>query len=244
MWTFVLLLHISSAVVALLSGFLATSLRKGSGWHGAAGNVFFVSMLSMSASAGSLAVFHKPNMLNAVVSLLTFYLVATAWWAARNRGGRLGAFDLGAFLFVLVVGATALAIGFDAANSVKGSRDGMPAAAYFIFGSAALVCAVSDIRMFVRGSLQGSHRIARHLWRMCSALLITTLSFFPGQARQLPQWLRENELLYVPHVLLVGAMVFWMYRVKSRKRAARSTAIVSLPPQPGTAPSRAAIQLT
>ena len=97
MWT-LLLLHISSAVVGLLSGFLAMSLRKGSGWHGAAGNIFFVAMLSMSASAAFLSVFHKPNMLNTVVSLLTFYLVATAWWAARNRGGRLGIFDLGAFV--------------------------------------------------------------------------------------------------------------------------------------------------
>ena len=243
MWTLVLLLHISSAVVALLSGFLATSLRKGSGWHGAAGNVFFLSMLSMTASAGSLAVFHKPNMLNAVVSLLTFYLVATAWWAARNRGGRLGAFDLGAFLFVLAVGAAAVAIGFDAANSARGTRDGMPAAGYFVFGSIALVCAVSDLRMFARGGLLGAYRIARHLWRMGSALLITTLSFFPGQARQLPQWLRENELLYMPHVLLVGAMVFWMYRVKARKRV-RSPVIAAVAPEPGAGHPQTAIQLS
>jgi uncharacterized membrane protein len=242
MWT-LLLLHISSAVVGLLSGFLAMSLRKGSGWHGAAGNIFFVAMLSMSASAAFLSVFHKPNMLNTVVSLLTFYLVATAWWAARNRGGRLGIFDLGAFVFVLAVAVTGLATGFEAANSVRGTRDGMSASIYFVFGSIALVCSVSDLRMFARGSLLGAYRIARHLWRMGSALLIATLSFFPGQARQLPQWLRENELMFVPHVLLVGAMVFWMYRVKRRKRGAGNTVIVSAP-QSGDGHPQAAIQLT
>jgi hypothetical protein len=242
MWT-VVLLHIGSAVVGLLSGFLAMSLRKGSGWHGAAGNVFFVSMLSMSASAACLSVFHKPNMLNTVVSFLTFYLVATAWWAARNRGGRLGVFDLGAFLLVLAVGATGLATGFEAAGSARGTRDGMSASIYFVFGSIALVCAVSDLRMFARGSLLGAYRIARHLWRMGSALLIATLSFFPGQARQLPQWLRENELMFVPHILLVGAMVFWMYRVKSRKRL-RSPVTASSAPEPGAGHHQAAIQLS
>jgi len=91
-----LLLHICAAVVALLAGFLTMSLRKGSGWHGAAGNIFFISMLIMSSSAAYLAAFLKPNMLNMVVGLLTFYLVATGWWAAKRRNGVRGPFDLGA----------------------------------------------------------------------------------------------------------------------------------------------------
>lgn len=213
-----LLIHICSAIVGLLSGFLAMSFRKGSGLHRAAGTIFFVSMLSMSASAAYMAAFLKPNMVNLVVGLLTFYLVATAWWAARRRDGAAGMFDLGALLFVFVVGTAGLAFGFEAANSPKGTKDGMPAAAYFIFGSVALLCAVSDVRMFMRGGVSGARRIARHLWRMSLALLIATLSFFPGQARQLPEWLRESSLLYVPHILLIGSMVFWMYRVRVRKR--------------------------
>jgi uncharacterized membrane protein len=213
-----LLLHISAAVVGLLSGFLAMSLRKGSGLHGAAGTVFFVSMLCMSASAAYMAAFMQPNMLNVVVGLLTFYLVATAWWAARRREGGTGLFDRGAFLFILGVGAAGMAFGFQAANSQAGSKDGMPAAAYFIFGSVALLCAVSDIRMLVRGSLSGAHRIARHLWRMCLALLIATLSFFPGQARQLPEWLREMKILYVPHIILIVSMIYWLWRVRARPR--------------------------
>lgn len=231
-----LLLHISAATAGLLSGFLAMSLRKGSGWHGAAGNVFFVSMLTMSASAAYIAAFLKPIMLNVLVALLTFYLVATAWWAARRKDGA-GFFDLSAFLFVLAVSVACMTFGFEAANSAKGSKDGMPAALYFVFGSVALLCAMSDMRMLGRGGVFGAQRIARHLWRMSLALLIATLSFYPGQAKLFPGWLRASDLLWAPHVFLIGSMLFWTYRVRVRRRLQRE-AIESAQPASGARQSR------
>jgi len=73
--------------------------------------------------------------------------------------------------------------------------------------------------MLVRGGVFGAKRIARHLWRMCMGLLFATLSFYPGQAKLFPMWLRETNLLLVPAVLLIGAMLFWLYRVSVRERA-------------------------
>jgi hypothetical protein len=77
------------------------------------------------------------------------------------------------------------------------------------------------LRMIVRGGVFGAQRIARHLWRMCLAMLMATLSFYPGQAEFFPSWLRHTNLLYVPHVLLSGAMLFWLVRVSVRKRVQR-----------------------
>lgn len=213
-----LVLHIGSAAVGLLSGFLAMSFRKGSGLHGAAGNVFFVSMLIATAAGGYLAAFVRPNSGNVMGSTLTFYLVATAWVAARRRDGKAGIFDLGALVFVLAIAATGMTWGFQTAGSQSGMKQGYPAAFYFVFASVALLFAVSDVRMVVRGGVFGAKRIARHLWRMCMALLFATLSFYPGQAKLFPKWLRETNLLQVPAVLLVGAMLFWLYRVSVRKR--------------------------
>ena len=68
--------------------------------------------------------------------------------------------------------------GLEAANSQTGSKDGYPAAVYFFFGSVALFSAALDVRMIVRGGVFGAHRIARHLWRMCFALLIGATSQF------------------------------------------------------------------
>jgi uncharacterized membrane protein len=212
-----LILHVCSAAIGLLAGYSAMLFRKGSGLHGAAGTIFFVSMLSASGAGAYLAAFVHPNSGNVIGSTLTFYLVATAWVAARRRDGKSGLFDLVALLFGLAIAATAATWGFQAAKS--GPRDGYPAPFYFIFGSIALLFAVSDIRMMVRGGVFGAKRIARHLFRMCFALLFATLSFYPGQAKFFSPWIRATNLLYVPAVLLAGAMLLWLYRVSVRKRA-------------------------
>lgn len=219
MFETLLLIHICGATIGLLSGFLAMAFRKGSGWHRAAGSIFFPSMLLMSASAAYIAVFIVPVMINAIAGLLTFYLVATAWWAARRRDGGTGLFDLLALIYILAVAAAGLGFGFEAAASPTGSKDGMPATVYFVFGFIALLCGVSDIRMLARRGIFGTRRIARHLWRMCLALLIATLSLYPGQARLFPESIRETNLLFIPHVLLIGSMLFWGYRLRSRRHA-------------------------
>jgi len=214
------LLHVLSAAIGLLSGYLAAVLRKGSGLHGAAGTIFFGSMLTASAAGAILAGFIHPNSGNVMGSTLTFYLVATAFVAARRREGKPGMFDLGALLFVLAVGAAGATWGFEAANSPTGTKDHYPPALFFIFGSIALLFAASDVRMFVRGGVTGAKRIARHLWRMSLALLFATLSFYPGQSTRLfPKWLRDTNLLYVPSVLLAGAMLLALVRVSVRNGA-------------------------
>jgi uncharacterized membrane protein len=207
------LLHISAAVIGLLSGFMTMFVRKGAGMHRVAGTVFTVSMLTMSASGAYLAVFTKPNGLNLIVALLTFYLVATGWWAGRRREGATGRFDFGGLVFVLVVAAVGAGFGFEAANSPTGTRDGLPAASYFFLGAIALLFAISDVRTLRRG-LAGSRRLARHLWRMSLVLLVATFSFLPGQARQLPVWLRKERFMYIPHMLLIAMIVYWLFRVR------------------------------
>src|SRR5580658_8109210 len=100
----VLFLHISGAIVGLLSGTVAISLRKGSRRHGLAGNVFVISMLTMCSSAAYLA-FVKSQTVNFLVGVLTLYLVTTAWSAARQRDGKTSIFDWVGLLAALAVGA-------------------------------------------------------------------------------------------------------------------------------------------
>jgi hypothetical protein len=226
MHTPLLLLHITCALIGLLSGFLAMVVRKGSGWHGAAGNVFFVSMLLMSSGAVYLATVYKPNSVNVLAGMLTFYLVSTAWLAARRREARVGLFDTGAMLFILAVAVRSVAFGIEAVRSGH-PKDGMPTPLYFVFGTAALLCAVTDVRMLLRGGVSGTRRLVRHLWRMSMALLIATLSFYPGQAKLFPMWLRETKLLMLPHLLLIGILLYSVVRVRGRKRASQ-TAIATI----------------
>ena len=221
MHSVITMLHISGAIVALLSGFMAMALRKGSGLHGAAGAVFSVSLLIASGAGAYIAAFIKPNNGNIMGGLLTFYLVATGWAAAKRRDRKAGKFDWSALLLALAVGAAGVTWGFQAATSKSGLKDGYPPTMYFVFGSIALLLAASDVRMIVRGGISGAQRIARHLWRMSLALLFALVSFYPTRARLFPKWVNDSNLMYVPHVLLLGAMLFWLVRLRARKRASQ-----------------------
>ena len=59
---------------------------------------------------------------------------------------------------------------------------------------------------------------------MCLALLFAALSFYPSRAHLFSKAINDSNVLYLPHLLLVGAMLYWMYRVRARKRLPRSVA--------------------
>jgi hypothetical protein len=207
-----LILHICGAIIGLLSGWAAMFFRKGFRLHRSAGNVFFVSMLCMSASAACMA-FMKEELINLIAGVLTFYLVATAWMTIKRKEGETGLFEIGAMVVALADGTACLIYGSEASHSATGLKGGYPAAAYLIFGSVALLCAVWDIRMLICGGVSGAHRIARHLWRMCLALLITTMSFFIGKQRLFPEAILKTHLNLVPVILIAVLMIFWLCRV-------------------------------
>jgi hypothetical protein len=58
-------------------------------------------------------------------------------------------------------------------------------------------------------------RIARHLWRMCLGLIMTVGSFF---ANALPRILSGpvdvTPIDFLPQVLVLGFLVFWVIRVR------------------------------
>ena len=84
-----LFFHIAGALVGLVSGWAAIFLRKGSRLHGAAGNAFFISMLTMCVCGVTLAAM-KQQVGNILGGTLTFYLVATAWLTVKRNHGTVG----------------------------------------------------------------------------------------------------------------------------------------------------------
>jgi len=218
MQTILLMTHICGAVLGLISGYTAMLFRKGSGLHNAAGTVFFASMMGMNIGAGFVAAYYRPNSGNSMVSMLTLYLVLTAWWTARHREARTGLFDYATSFFIVIVAFGALWFGFEAAGSKTGSLDHIPTAAYFIFGTIALLHVIGDVRMLARGGVAGTRRIARHLSRMCVALLITTLSLYPGQAKLFSPAVKQSPFIFAPHIFLLASLIYWRIRMRNRKR--------------------------
>jgi hypothetical protein len=208
----ILLLHIASGTLGMLSGFVAAFLRKGSRRHVRAGNVFVVSMMSLGATGVYLAALkHQPG--NILGGALTFYLVTTAWLTARRRDAGTGIFDWGALLVVIAVAATEVTLGVEAAMSPTGLKYDYPPWPYFIFGFIALLATIGDIRMLVRGGITGTQRLARHLWRMCFALFIAAASIFLARQQIFPVILQKTGVLIFLSVLPLLLMFFWLFRV-------------------------------
>ncbi len=210
-----LILHICAGTVGLISGGVAISFRKGSRWHSLAGRVFAVAMLCMSGAGAWLAlVKFQPD--NIVGGTLTFYFVATAWMTVRNRNRETGFIDWAALLVVLAVAVVEVTFGIQAATSPTGKRFGFPPAMFLVFGSLALLSAVGDIRMMLRG-LTGTQRIARHLWRMCFAWFVASGSVFLARPHLFPVFMRKTGMLVFLTFLPLMMMAFWLVRIRVSK---------------------------
>ncbi len=204
--------HISAGVVGILSGTAAMSFRKGSPRHALAGKVFVIAMMTMSSSAVYLAL-TKHQMGNVLGGTFAFYLVTTAWLTARRGDGETSLFDWGALLIPLLVGIGLWISGLQVVYGHARSTDGIPVGMHFFMGSVMLLAAAGDIRMLVRGGVFGAKRIVRHLWRMCFGLFVATGSFFLGQQQVFPAWLRKTNVLFVPALLPLVLLIFWLFRV-------------------------------
>lgn len=205
-------IHIMAGLTGLASGAVALGALKGGKLHRKSGTIFVYAMMVLSGS-GALMAALLPERGSVVAGVLTFYLVSTALLTARRTVVGFRWIDLGAMLVALTVGIASIRLGFVALESATGKIDEQPAALYFIFGTVALLAALGDIRMMLARGIQGAHRIARHLWRMCLALFIATGSFFLGQAQVFPEPLRNSGLLAIPVLLVLLLMFYWLARV-------------------------------
>lgn len=212
-----LILHVGAGAVGLISGFGALAFRKGSTPHRASGTVFVVSMLLMGIVGAYIAV-HLPQRGTIFVGLISAYLVATAWVTVRRKEMTTGPlFDYLALAWVVTCAAVMFGFGFWGSIRGNGMVDSVPAFAHFPFAIIATIAAWSDVRVMRRGGLSGDARIARHLWRMCTALLIAAFSFFIGQQKVMPDWIQGSPLLLAPPLAVLLVMFFWLIRLRLKR---------------------------
>jgi len=214
--------HISAGVIALLSGVAAMIFKKGSRAHRKSGNIFVLSMLIMSSSAAYLAL-TKLILLSVLGGLMTIYMIATSWMTTRRKKGESGRLEYAALIWAVMVAAAYFFFGIETANTETGlSKDGLPAAAFFVFGGITSFAALFDMRMIYQGSLSRVQRLIRHLWRMCFAMFMATVSLFMGQPQVFPESIRKIEILAVPVVAVMLFTIFWLVKTfltKTYKRA-------------------------
>ncbi len=208
-----LLFHIAAGMAGLIAGTASMVLRKGSRRHEVAGQAFVVSMVGMGAAATFIASTDPHgDVINVLMGTLTCYLVITGWLTARRRG-TVGRFDR--FAVAVAAGVAIALVRYGVAAGRGQTGDGVPAAVYFVFAVVAWCAAVGDMRMIARGGISGGRRVARHLWRMGTALFIAAGSFFLGQPQVFPDALRQSPgLRAIPVLLVIASTVLWFLRVR------------------------------
>ena len=203
-------IHIVAGLLALLAGFVALYARKGQALHRKSGLVFVGAMTVMLGMAAVLALLFVSQPGIGIGALLTLYLAITSLLTVKWPVDEVRGLTKALAIIALALGVIAIADG------VLGITD--PAS--IVFGLIGILAAKADFRMLARGTIQGTQRLRRHLWRMTSALFIATASFFLGQAKVLPEPLQNFAWLSMPVLAVLFTLLYWLWRTRNRKTRA------------------------
>ena len=206
-------LHIFAGSIALLAGTISFLAKKGANTHRKAGKVFVISMVLMTLS-GALLAFINDEMLNMVAGLVTFYLVCTAFVAARTKTFRPNLPNVLLAFLGLLVGVYAVLTGFHSLDQGITKIDGNPTQVIIVFGSISLVAALADTYLLKTQKLDYKARLVRHSWRIGVAMFIAAASFFLGQSQVFPEPIRNPFVLLAPVLLVLLSTGYWVVRVR------------------------------
>ena len=217
--TFLLPVHILGGSLAIVAGAIALAVAKGRTLHRRSGIVFVVAMLTMGTAGAIMALRHgaDPNVLGGLMSV---YLVTTAWTTVRQPSVGARPLAIAGLLLSSAVGAVTLVLGI--VTVVSGPIHGVPWMGFVLFAAVGLIGAAGDLRLLRAGLPRGAAMLRRHIWRMCTALFIATVSFFSIRsrvARILPEPFLGGGMRALPILLVIAAMVYWLWRVRRRQPA-------------------------
>ena len=213
-------LHIGGGALGLVSGTVAILAPKGGRIHRAAGAVFFIAMTVMATFAIYLG-FVIPDRVNIFIGAFTFYLVATAWLTVRRKEGTAGLGERIALLVALILTTPFAVLSFQLATghppfiTSTVALEGPVLVAIYVFTTVLVIATVADAKIVLANGIAGAPRIARHLWRMCLGLTLAFGSAFTnGFARLLPGPYHVPPAFFLPQLLPLILLVFWMIRVR------------------------------
>jgi hypothetical protein len=217
-------IHAAAGCLAIASGTVAASTRKGGQPHRMAGQVFVVSMFVM-AGLGSMIAVTEPKASPTAVGVLTLYLVLTGWRAGRRHALDPSGWDRVAAGLGGPLAASLATLGVRAFSDPDGTLDKAPFLAFFVFASIAAFTALLDLKVAVQGLRSAKHRLRRHLWRMSVAFFFSSAFFFLGQQQVMPKWLRGSPALYIPALAPLVLLAYWLVAWRSRERRPYHVAI-------------------
>ena len=213
-----LAVHFAAGLVSIVAGTIALSVAKGGRLHKQSGLAFTWAMVVLGLTAVGIGTYeNRPGQVFA--GLLAAYLVFSAMTTVKPLPGIGQRFNVALMVLAFAYAVASLYGGvtewLDPAVKVVGRPRVVPP---LVAGTVILLAAIGDLRAIRAGGLQGSRRLARHLWRMCFGLFIATGSFFLGQMKFIPEPVRIVPVLLVLAFVPILFLFYWMWRVRVRGR--------------------------
>ncbi|HEX7807108.1 MAG TPA: hypothetical protein VF608_00200 [Thermoanaerobaculia bacterium] len=213
-------IHIAAGALAIILGTIALVVRKGGTFHRRSGLLFVYTMLAMGLTASILEFRKGPSATNVVAALITAYFVITALTTVRPASRWTRAIDIVALTVAVGLVIQEIVGGVRIFNLPGRTYNGVPFFMPFFLAAILSLAVAGDVRILRLGLPRGGARLARHLWRMCFALFIAAGSFFSIRARVarvLPEPFTTGPMRALPILLLFGAMLYWLWRVRRRE---------------------------
>lgn len=209
--------HVATGVVALAAGYVAIAARKGGTLHRRSGVVFVCTMIAMGLAAVGISIYEGKD--DVASGALTAYLVFTALTTVKPVRGVGRRAQIGLMLLAFAFAAGGFARAFTALDRPGNHIEGVPAGMMFFMSSIVLLAAIGDARMIMAGGIQGTRRLARHLWRMCFALFIASGSFVSQlvMMKFMPEWMRSVPVIVAVAAAPLVVLLYWMWRVRLRQ---------------------------
>ena len=209
--------HAAMGTIGLVSGTIAMVARKGGTWHRRSGLVFVYTMIAMGVSAVGISVYEGKS--DVAGGAAAAYLILTAWTTIRPLPGGGRGVHAALLLLPLLFAVGGFINGVEAWGRPGHQMDGVPAAMRFFLATVFSLAVIGDVRMIRDGAIQGTRRLARHLWRMCFGLFIATGSFIAQLVKMtfMPEWTRSVTVIVLLALGPLVVLVYWMWRVRLRQ---------------------------
>ena len=201
-----LLFHILSGSLALISSALSIYSKKGQRTHRFFGKIYFWGMVGVFLTAIPLAIF-KLNVFLLLIAIFSFYLAFAGMRFAINRKGIPKLIDWIAVILMCFSGVAMLILGLKYYFNYNTQF-----VTLLIFGSIALFLSYNDYVSFKKRNAVGKHRIVRHLTNMLAGTIAVITAFLVTNFRTEPEWI----LWVLPTILITPIIIWWNARMLNK----------------------------
>lgn len=212
-----LVMHIAAGALGIMAGFAAILLKKGQRLHKRIGWTFLLSMLVLGAS-GIIIAIAKNIPLSMLNGGLVCYLVLSSFITIRAKTSFKSIINRPLLGFGLLLVAGYSYYFYLAVRSSPEQIGGFGPGAFAVFGLITFYALFEDLYFMLCNNMSRKVVLIRHLWRMLFPLFMATAAVFLGQAKLFPVILAQNGTLFIPVVLVLLSLFYWIVKVSFQKK--------------------------